>query len=153
VRIPLLPELLSPLPLLAAALLALNDRVLKARWPGLVTGKLSDLAGAFVFPLFVSAVLALATRWPLRRRLAIGVAATVLLLGAVKLSPAAARFTAAALDTIWTPLTGHRNAIVPDPTDLVALPLAALAYAYGISAGRRAQPEVTQKPGPAPERT
>jgi len=115
--------------------------VLKARFLGLVTGKLSDVAGAFVLPLFVSAGLALATRWPLRRRLAVGVAITVVLLTAVKLSPAAAAAVVAGLDAMRAPLGVGRGRIVADPTDLVALPAAFLACAYGFAAGRRKEGE------------
>jgi hypothetical protein len=135
-----MPELVSPAPLLAAAALAVNDHWAKARFPGLVTGKLSDVAGAFVLPLFVSAALALATRWPLRLRLGLGAAMTAMLLGAVKLSTAAAAEVAAGLNAIvWEPLTGGRGSIVADPTDLIALPFIVLAYAYGLKAGRRAE--------------
>lgn len=131
-----MPELVAPAPLAAAAVLALNDHWLKARWPGLITGKLSDLTGAFVLPLFTSAALALLTRWPLPRRLAIGVAATVALLLAVKLSPAAAAWTVRALDAVWAPISSNRGRLLADPTDLVALPFALLAWAYGRRAGR-----------------
>ncbi len=130
-----MPELIAPLPLAAAGLLALNDHWLKARWPGPVTGKLSDLAGAFVLPLFTSAALALFTRWPLPRRLAIGVAATLALLLAVKRSPAAAAWTVRALDAAWAPISPNRGQLLADPTDLVALPFALLAWAYGRRAG------------------
>lgn len=137
-RVPAMPELIAPAPLLATAVLVVNDHLLKARAPGLVTGKLSDLAGAFVMPLFVSAALALATSWPLPARLAVGVAATAALLLAVKLSPALADGVARGLGALWTPLGPVRSRIVADPTDLVALPLALLAYAYGVRAAARA---------------
>jgi len=132
-----MPELVGPVPLLATAVLALNDHVLKARFPGLVTGKLSDVAGAFVLPLFVSAALGLATRWPLRGRLGIGVAVTVALLAAVKLSPAVAAAVVAGLDAVRAPLGVGRGRIIADPTDLVALPFALVAWAYGLAAGQR----------------
>lgn len=44
---------LHPLPIAAAATLAINDSVLKARWPGTLTGKLSDVVGLFVFPIIL----------------------------------------------------------------------------------------------------
>jgi hypothetical protein len=47
--------LLDPIPLLALATLVLNDQVLKGLWPGVVTGKLSDLAGLVVAPLALQA--------------------------------------------------------------------------------------------------
>src|SRR5438132_11449600 len=43
--------------LLSVFLLLLNDFVLKARFPGFVTGKLSDLAGLFAFVLFWRSIL------------------------------------------------------------------------------------------------
>jgi hypothetical protein len=39
-----------PLTVGATAVLLLNDHVLKQAWPGLVTGKLSDVAGLVVAP-------------------------------------------------------------------------------------------------------
>jgi hypothetical protein len=45
--------LAQPLPLACVALLVLNDHLLKHVFPGLVTGKLSDFAGLFFFPLFL----------------------------------------------------------------------------------------------------
>jgi hypothetical protein len=129
---PPIPELSSPLPLAAVALLAANDHLLKRAWPGAVTGKLSDLAGCFVLPLFVSAALAVATPWPARRRLAVGAAATVLFFGALKLSPAVAGAVALALDAVWRPFGGAGGPIAADPTDLVALPLALVAFAWGV---------------------
>ncbi len=140
-RIPAMPELVGPVPLVAAGVLALNDHVLKARFPGLVTGKLSDVAGAFVFPLFVSAALALVTRWPLGRRLGVGAAVAAVLLTAVKLSPAAADAVVAGLDAVRAPLGVGRGRIVADPTDLVALPFTLVAWAYGCAAGQRREGE------------
>lgn len=50
-------EFAHPWPLLAMALLGVNDHLLKGSgWlPGWMTGKLSDFAGLFFFPLFVTA--------------------------------------------------------------------------------------------------
>jgi hypothetical protein len=48
--------------LLSVLLLVLNDFVLKARFPGFVTGKLSDLAGLFAFVLFWRGLLPRHTR-------------------------------------------------------------------------------------------
>lgn len=44
---------LHPFPLAATATLLINDYVLKAAWPGVVTGKLSDFAGLFIFPIIL----------------------------------------------------------------------------------------------------
>lgn len=52
--------LLVPLALGSVALLILNDWVVKARWPGVVSGKLSDVAGMVFFPLLLVALAELA---------------------------------------------------------------------------------------------
>jgi hypothetical protein len=48
--------LLHPIVPLALAVLVVNDQVLKAVWPGLVTGKLSDFAGLVIAPIALQAV-------------------------------------------------------------------------------------------------
>ena len=54
-----------PLVLLAVAIVAINDHVLKeSGWlPGVVTGKLSDVAGLFFFPILVAVLAYLAARY------------------------------------------------------------------------------------------
>ena len=47
--------LLHPIVLVALAVLIVNDQLLKAAWPGVVTGKLSDVAGLVVAPLAMQA--------------------------------------------------------------------------------------------------
>ena len=117
------PEFFAPVPLLSVAVLALNDHVLKARFHNALTGKLSDLAGCFVLPLFVSALLAMISAWPLRTRLQLGAAATVALFVPIKLSDTAAQTVARVLASTGA---GPMH-IVVDPTDLVAVPMVALA--------------------------
>lgn len=56
--------LLHPLPLLAIAVLCLNDHVFKAHFGSVWTGKLSDFAGLAYFPLFLQALWEL---WAARR--------------------------------------------------------------------------------------
>ena len=130
-------EFFGPLPLAAVVLLAINDHVLKARWPGIVTGKLSDIAGCFFFPLFLSAVLALVTRWRMGVRLALGASATLLLFCAIKVSPAAADGVADVLTAIGRHVGLPRSRIIADATDLVAVPFAGLAVWYGSRSTRR----------------
>ena len=48
-------RVLHPVVLTALAIWLLNDHVLKARWPGAVTGKLSDVAGLVAFPVLLAA--------------------------------------------------------------------------------------------------
>lgn len=131
-RLPPIPELTSPLALAAVGLLALNDHVLKRAIPGPLTGKLSDIAGCFVLPLFLSATLAVATRWTPAARLAIGACATLAFFGALKVSAPVAHSVAHAIALAWEPLGRASGRIVADPTDLVALPFAAAAWAYGV---------------------
>lgn len=91
----------------AVAILAVNDHVLKARGPNLITGKLSDLAG-----LFVAATVAAVLVGPHHRRWsALAVAGTGLGFAALKLVPAVALAAAPVLGGVTT----------TDPTDLVAL--------------------------------
>ena len=47
--------LVHPVALAAIAVLVLNDHLGKAAFPGVITGKLSDLAGLAFFPLFLQA--------------------------------------------------------------------------------------------------
>lgn len=86
----------------SVALLAVNDHVLKARWPGLVTGKLSDIAGVIMVAVAFTAVTGRAT---LSTRLT-AVAFTLL-----KTWPPVA--------TLAAPLLGGITRT--DPTDLIAL--------------------------------
>lgn len=55
---------LHPVVLCALALWALNDHVLKAAFPGAITGKLSDVASLIAFPALASAACEL---WASRR--------------------------------------------------------------------------------------
>lgn len=107
--------LLHPLPLSAVAVLVVNDHVLKhATWaPGALTGKLSDFAGLFFFPVLL---VELARRLGLRARPVACAFATAVVFAAIKIEPRANALAAALL-----------GACAPDPTDLLALPMTALA--------------------------
>lgn len=99
--------LLSPAFLLALLVLGVNDHVLKAAFPGWVTGKLSDVAGVFAFAVFLGVALG-------GRRVAGAVAAGALF--AAWKSPLATPAIAA-----WNALPLLDVARVMDATDLVAL--------------------------------
>ncbi len=145
-KAPALPlgEAVHPVALAAAAALAANDWLLKpGLGPGLVTGKLSDLAGLIFAPVALSAaiglVLHLAARLgaPVdpslsRRRLLACTAATGAVFAAVKLSPAAGRALAALIAAL-----GRPAAIAPDRTDLFCLPALAIALWIGRDELRR----------------
>ena len=154
--------LLHPVAIGAILALLLNDQVLKRAWPGVVTGKLSDVAGLVFAPLLVVAaaeLVASATgRWraPSGRALTSAVALVGLAFAAVKLVPEAEAAWEAALGIVQWPvsalgdLVGGRGippirpvVATPDATDLVAIPALWLAHAIGlgrvrIAAGDRA---------------
>jgi hypothetical protein len=143
---PALPlgEAVHPAALAAVAVLIANDWLLKPHLgAGLVTGKLSDVAGLAFAPVALSAaiglVLAACARLgaPIdpslsRRRLIACTAATGLVFAAVKLDPRAARALAAAIS-----LLGRRAAIILDRTDLACLPALAVAWWIGRDELRR----------------
>lgn len=110
-----------PLTVGATVVLLLNDHVFKQTWPGLVSGKLSDVAGLVVAP----AVLGLL--FGLFRAGRITAAAATLLTGAgfawVKLTSAGAEVASAA----WSVVNGP-SVVLADPWDLVALPALGLAW-------------------------
>jgi hypothetical protein len=106
--------LVHPLPIGAAVVLVVNDHLLKAAaWPSAaVAGKLSDLAGLFLFPVLATALCG-------RRWAAVWVIATAVAFTLLKLSPG---FNAA-VEAAW-----GRNAL--DPTDLACLPVLAFSWLY-----------------------
>ncbi len=134
------PEFFSVLPLGAVLLLWLNDAFFKARFHNALTGKLSDLAGCFVLPLFLAVVL-VPLGLSLRLRLAAGALATTLFFTVIKLSDAAARTTASTLEWVTTSLgvEGHHR-IIADPTDLVALTMVPLALLFAHTLHRSPEP-------------
>jgi hypothetical protein len=86
----------------SVALLAVNDHVLKARWRGLITGKLSDIAGVIMIAIAFTAITSRATL--------------------------SIRFTAVAFTLLktWPPVAAWAAPLLggvtrTDPTDLIAL--------------------------------
>jgi hypothetical protein len=118
--------LARPLPLAAVLVLVLNDHVLKGAGilPGWLTGKLSDVAGLFFFPVLLATSAAwilsrwAADRWTRHLPLA-ATALTGVLFTLLKTSPEANAWAG----RVW-------GQIVLDPTDLVALPSLLLAFGY-----------------------
>lgn len=147
-----MPEFLAPLPLSAVALMALNDRWLKPAFHNALTGKLSDLAICFFLPLYLSALLALVTRWSRSTRLHVGATACALLYTALKVSPLVGQGFCAALRLVGAPLglTSFRS--VADPTDLITLPLVWVALRYG-RRSLEARPPFPTRGAPAPGAT
>ena len=127
-------SLATPVALGALALLIINDHILKAAYPGLVTGKLSDVAGMIFFPLLVAAAF---EHLGVRRGMTTIIAAacaTAIAFTAIKLSTSAGDVYRVGLAVLQWPFravralfTGgalpslSRVQLTADPTDLVAL--------------------------------
>lgn len=128
--------LLGPKALLAMFVLVINDHVLKTSWPGWVSGKLSDFAYCYLVPLILFATIEWVTwfaatlkRQPWRmpsRRIAI---ASCLLVGlhftAWQLLPGWGEIH---VEILGKTLPWFTFRAVPDPMDLIALPMVYLAY-------------------------
>ncbi|MER5621004.1 hypothetical protein ABT061_08155 [Streptosporangium sp. NPDC002544] len=121
-----------PATVAATILLLVNDHLLKALWPGPVTGKLSDVAGLLVAPpvlaLAFLPALALTRAGPFSSvlaRLAAPVATVATGVGftLVKTTEGGAEFASRA----WTLVAGPSR-VLADPTDLVALPALGVAW-------------------------
>lgn len=115
-----LRALAAPASVLSLVVLALNDHVLKQAWPGLVTGKLSDVAGLVFAPLLLAVLLA-AVRVP--RPMTVSVAAT----GAGFVLCKTSTVGAAVTSSVWS-LFGTPTMIRADASDLVALPALYVAW-------------------------
>ncbi|WP_212735357.1 hypothetical protein [Herbidospora galbida] len=107
----------QPLTVLALVVLVVNDHVLKAAWPGFVTGKLSDVAGLILFPALLDLVV---------RRAKVSIAVTGVGFALVKTTATGAWLASEAWTAVWGP-----SRVLADPTDLLALPaLWAAWWAY-----------------------
>jgi hypothetical protein len=139
--------LLHPISLLSIALLVVNDHVLKSSYPGLLTGKLSDVAGMIFFPLLLQAVYELLQRvWrgsftPSQRVLWAFAWLTALGFTLVKLTSLGGELYTRGLYLLqwpvlslsrgyWMPLSG-RVLLTQDVTDVLAVPCVLLAIWAG----------------------
>lgn len=114
--------LVHPVSLAAIALLIVNDFVLKAAWPGVVTGKLSDFAGLVFFPLLLAIPLGRVVR-SRTATIAIAIGITGTWFAAMKVSSFAAAATESLVEIVLSAST-----IIVDPTDLLALVSLVVAY-------------------------
>ncbi|WP_433390005.1 hypothetical protein [Micromonospora sp. KLBMP9576] len=113
-----------PATVAALVLLVINDHLLKAAVPGVVTGKLSDVAGLVLAPPLVAVLLTLvAPRLPARAAAATGLALVGVGFTLVKSGGSAAAVASAA----WSVVSGP-SLIRADRTDLLTLPALALAW-------------------------
>lgn len=136
--------MLHPVVVGAVLVLLMNDHILKDRWPGVLTGKLSDVAGLVFFPLLLVAVAEMCRSWmrlppPSRRFVAICVALTGLVFAAGELVPV----VDGALELAWGWVRSPVDALagrsvrgvvmVADPTDLLTLPALWIGWTIGSS--------------------
>lgn len=142
---PLTPgdAMLHPVAIAAVAVLIANDHVLKARWPGMVTGKLSDVAGLVFFPLLllslVEVALALAGRLehPSRRLLTTCILLTGSIFAAAELFPVGDHLLEVVFGWLRWPIgalgavAGRPVVLTQDPADLFALPALLIAWVVG----------------------
>lgn len=143
--------------------LIVNDHVLKERAPGLVTGKLSDLAGLAMFPMLLVALVE-AVRWVGDRHawratpatFATASAATVAGFVAIKtIGPAGDVYRTTLGWSQWVVSaapeffagedvgTRHRAELIMDRSDIVAAPMALISLWIGASL-RRGRPDPIQ---------
>ena len=133
-------ELLAPLPIVALAALVVNDWLLKGSTaPSWLTGKLSDFAGLFAFPLIATAALDLigaavsrivGASWDvtLRRwKLGLAIATTAIVFGAMKLSPIAGSW----VESAWSAVIPGDVTIASDRSDAIALVVLAATWWHG----------------------
>ena len=110
-------RLLHPAYLLALAVLLLNDHVLKEAVPGVLTGKLSDVAGLIVLPVLLTTLLRVPSRqlvWAVH--------------GTVGLAFAALQFVPP--EVLWQVFPVQHT---PDPTDLLALAILPLGVRLSLA--------------------
>jgi hypothetical protein len=128
--------LLHPIAVAAPGLLLVNDHILKSTFPSWWTGKLSDVAALVVLALVLQTVAEMLGAGIGRRTLATALVVSGLVLGAIKLVPAAGDFYEWGMGAAqWVPtalvalLAGSPlPTLVPvvltrDPTDIAAIPI------------------------------
>ncbi|MDI9917510.1 hypothetical protein [Rhodococcus sp. IEGM 1379] len=126
--------LLRPLVLISVAVVLINDHVLKDAFGNALTGKLSDIAGVFLFPILLLSVLEVARRTLVgTAAIAWSVAVTGIGFAAVKLIPVVGdayedtigflRWTARGFSGDFAPILVYR-----DPSDLWVLPILIASY-------------------------
>ena len=130
---------LHPAVIFAVVALAVNDHIAKSLWPGVITGKLSDVAGLVFFPILLVSLceIGLASlrrpAIPSRHVLVAAVAATAIAFFAVKVLSPAGDWYRVVWGFLSSPLRGSVTPVMltQDFTDLLALPALVVAWRIG----------------------
>lgn len=127
---------MHPWPLLAVTLMIFNDHFFKVAFGSWWTGKLSDFAGIFFFPVFLCALYCLVRNlakrsgepffWITARRLTVFIIVTDLVFLGIKVWPEFRGLYVYALSGI-----GLKAAVVADFTDLSAFLMNPLTFWHG----------------------
>lgn len=146
---PIARAVVHPITLGSLAILLVNDHVLKAAYPGWLTGKLSDFAGLAFIPVMV----AFALRGRGTRAVALAALAVCSAFAAVKTSQAACDVYADAVGAIRWLLAApsvlvrggwlhgpSRGVVMCDRTDLLALPFGLVGVVLTARAARSGRP-------------
>ncbi|MGB5169637.1 MAG: hypothetical protein WBN35_10890 [Acidimicrobiia bacterium] len=122
----------------ALVVLIVNDHVLKAAYPGWLTGKASDFAGLIVFPLMILSAIDLLTPIPARRARMVAIAvfvATGAVFAAIQLHQGSADVYRVVLGYLQFPFRaafGATRAVAvrhtADPSDLLGLAALGLSW-------------------------
>ena len=158
------------MPLAAIALLLLNDQLLKASFPGPLTGKLSDVAGLAFAPLLLVGIVEVLRAVVRRPRPVLGRPAVTALVGLVGAGFAIAKLTGPGAEAyrvglgllqwpfrVLEAILGGSSlpapvpvAFVADPTDVVALPVLVVPLAIGLARSARATRRTAEPGSSAP---
>jgi hypothetical protein len=132
--------LIHPVPIAAVIVTGLNDHYFKYKFPGWITGKLSDICGVFYFPLFLIAGFSLLVNLIKYSKIKQGITRpfyinsvsffvcaflTGILMGFIKLS----NFGNAFVNNYFSKLVFEIQ-ITKDPSDMLALIMLPLTYQY-----------------------
>lgn len=135
--------MIHPVAIAAVAVLIANDHVLKDWWPGMVTGKLSDVAGLVFFPLLllslveVARALAGRLQHPSRRLLTTCILVTGSIFAAAELLPVGDHLLEVVFGWLRWPIgalggvASRPGVLTRDPADLFALPALLIAWEVG----------------------
>ena len=124
--------------LLALALLALNDGVLKVVSPSALTGKLSDFAGLFFAPVLLLVLVELVPKFRSAESFTVRRLVAYLAIGLVFSLAQVSDLGARVYESVFLParwITTWRDGfrLTQDPTDLVALSALAASYYWSKS--------------------